>query len=162
VQRVDNSQLVDTLVEAKSLASDKGTAIVLLNWNGVEASPSQLEVPAQNIEVSMLLSRSRSQRFIVRSSRTGQTLNFTETFASNIAWNEGLYRLVVSLAGFTTVDVLTIEIQSLAETETFLPKDTNPLVGPWRRITGGNGDGGGIYVGSNGKIIKIPPRVDKV
>jgi hypothetical protein len=162
VQKIDNNQWVDTLVEAKSLASDKGTAIVLFNWNGVEASPTKLEVPAQDIKVSMLLSRTLCQRFVVKSSRTGQALNFTETLASNISWSEGLYRLVVSLTGFTTVDVLTIEIQSSALAKTFLPKDKNRSAGPWRRITGGNGDGGGIYVGSNGKIIKIPPRVDKV
>ena len=140
---------IPTQVQANALVNGPSMAIVLLNWNGVNADGYRLFVNPITLNISYWLNNEQlpTRGFLVKSARTGQLLRYTlkrqNTFFS---------RITITLPGFTTADIVTIEpIRQQA------PR--LPMAGPWQLIGGdGGGDGGSTWIGPRGRILKVPPR----
>ena len=141
-----------TQVQANALVNGPSMAIVLLNWNGVNADGYRLFVNPINLSISYWLNNEQlpARGFLVKSARTGQVLRYTVK-RQNMLFS----RLTITLPGFTTADIVTIE--PIVRPALRMPR--LPTAGPWQLIGGdGGGDGGSTWIGPRGRILKVPPR----
>lgn len=143
---------IPTQVQANALVNGPSMAIVLLNWNGVNADGYRLFVNPINLSISYWLNNEQlpARGFLVKSARTGQVLRYTVK-RQNMLFS----RLTITLPGFTTADIVTIE--PIVRPALRMPR--LPMAGPWQLIGGdGGGDGGSTWIGPRGRILKVPPR----
>ena len=143
---------IPTQVQANALVNGPSMAIVLLNWNGVNADGYRLFVNPITLSISYWLNNEQlpARGFVVKSARTGQLLRYTVK-----RHNRFFFRITITLPGFTTADIVTIE--PIVRPVLRMPR--LPTAGPWQLIGGdGGGDGGSTWIGPRGGILKVPPR----
>ena len=144
--------LTPTQVQANALVNGPAMAIVLLNWNGVNADSYRLFVNPITLSISYWLNNEQltARGFVVKSARTGQVLPYTLK-----RQNKFFTRITITLPGFTTADIVTIE--PIRQQAPRVPR--LPMAGPWQLIGGdAGGDGGSTWIGPKGRILKVPPR----
>lgn len=150
----------DKVIETRSISHDKGAAIGVYNWSGVEVRSDRLEVAPVDIGLRFLLLKKRNARVRASSARDGRPLsvNLSRRF-SLPGEDQGLYEVRLDLPGFSTVDIVTLDVSPGLRSPS--QRHVSRFSGPLRRLGGGDGGGGGLYATPSGRIIKVPPRVDK-